>query len=419
LLSLFTVGKLAVTLAANSKKQEGVPAMKKHLWLLVVLGFLCMIGPAGSVAFAETGTRASGAASFNVLHGFGTVPDDGVGPFGGLILSGRTLYGMTTQGGAYGVGTIFEFNPKTGKYTVLYSFQGGTTDGALPFGNLIVKGETLYGMTNLGGANNYGTIFEFNIKTEQYAVLHNFLGGTTDGAGPRGSLILSGRTLYGMTNVGGAYGKGTIFEFNTKTSQYAVLHSFQGAPNDGANPWGNLILSGSTLYGMTDAGGAYGEGTIFEFNIKTSQLTLLQSFWGDGAGPLGSLTISGKNLYGMTYQGGESHAGLLFMVNTKTDELTLLHSFEGGTTDGALPFGSLILSGKTLYGMTLEGGANGLGIIFEFNLRNGEFADLHNFGGADGANPAGSLTLSGKNLYGTTNQGGQYDEGVIFSYSLK
>ncbi|MGC9967778.1 MAG: choice-of-anchor tandem repeat GloVer-containing protein [Syntrophobacteraceae bacterium] len=67
----------------------------------------------------------------------------------------------------------------------------------------------------------------------------------------------------------------------------------------------------------------------------------------------------------------------------------------------------------------MEGGASGLGIIFEFNLPNGEFADLHSFGGADGANPFGSLILSGKNLYGMTYQGGQYNSGVIFSYSLK
>ena len=37
----------------------------------------------------------------------------------------------------------------------------------------------------------------------------------------------------------------------TDGSGFAVLHGFAGGADDGKKPYGSLILSGSTLYGMT------------------------------------------------------------------------------------------------------------------------------------------------------------------------
>jgi uncharacterized repeat protein (TIGR03803 family) len=69
---------------------------------------------------------------------------------------------MTDQGGELGYGIIFRITP-SGAETVLHFFRGGTTDGVNPFSSLIQAPEgNLYGVTNLGGANNLGTIFEFN-----------------------------------------------------------------------------------------------------------------------------------------------------------------------------------------------------------------------------------------------------------------
>jgi uncharacterized repeat protein (TIGR03803 family) len=220
-----------------------------------------------------------------------------------------------------------------------------------------------------------------------------------------------------MTYHGGANDSGTIFEFNTKTGALTLLHSFEGGTTDGDHPYGNLILSGTTLYGMTSSGGANNNGTIFEFNTKTGQLTLLHSFWGDGAYPYGNLILSGTNLFGMTYRGGVNDEGLIFMINTQNLELTQLHSFEGGTTDGAHPSGSLILSGANLYGMTELGGADSQGTIFEFNTKTGQLTLLHSFEGGttDGANPLGNLILSGTTLYGMTEVGGTDGVGIIFS----
>ena len=79
----------------------------------------------------------------------------------------------------------------------------------------------------------------------QYTVLHAF--NDTDGGAPRGSLILSGKTLYGMTYSGGVNNDGNIFSIDTDGSNYQVLQTFNGT--NGQFPCGALTLSGNELYG--------------------------------------------------------------------------------------------------------------------------------------------------------------------------
>jgi uncharacterized repeat protein (TIGR03803 family) len=100
-----------------------------------------------------------------------------------------------------------------------------------------------------------------------------FSGG--NGAYPHGGLILSGSTLYGTTYQGGAYGNnpgaheygyGTVFSITPSAGGWVnTLASFNGA--NGEFPGGGLTLSGSTLYGTTEKGGEHGYGTVFALNL--------------------------------------------------------------------------------------------------------------------------------------------------------
>src|SRR5262249_20261406 len=147
-----------------------------------------------------------------------------------------------------------------------------------PLGSLIQSGPTLYGMTAQGGSDNYGTIFQIGTDGEDYSLLHIFSGAPSDGALPNGSLTQSGSKFYGMTFGGGSRGFGTIFQIGTDGMGFSLLHSFTGAPNDGDSPRGSLIQSGSTLYGMTASGGGNSGGTIFKIGTDGSGFSLLHSF---------------------------------------------------------------------------------------------------------------------------------------------
>ena len=94
--------------------------------------------------------------------------------------------------------------------------------------------------------------------------LHSFSAG--DGADPYGGLVLSGNTLYGVTEADefpGA-GFGTVFKINTDGTGFTNLHVFNSS--DGANPYARLVLADDTLYGTSTGGGSSGSGTVFKIN---------------------------------------------------------------------------------------------------------------------------------------------------------
>ncbi|MFZ0932215.1 MAG: choice-of-anchor tandem repeat GloVer-containing protein [Syntrophobacteraceae bacterium] len=392
------------------------------LGLVIGIGvFICIAGfPAGHAHAASPPTTDD----FSVLYNFGSVANDGANPHGSLALSGSTFYGMTSGIGNYadGNGTIFRINADGTGYQVLHNFAGSPYDGANPQGDLTVSGSTLYGMTPGGGACLSGTIFKINMDGTGYQVLYNFGTVQNDAYCPYGSLTLSGSTLYGMAASGGVNGSGVIFQINTDGTGYQVLHSFGGVGTDGCYPYGSLTLSGTTLYGMTSGGGAGGSGTIFQINTDGTGYMVLYSFGGfanDGVNPFGSLTLWGSTLYGMTQCGGAGGSGTIFRINTNGAEYQVLYSFAGYPNDGALPIGSLTISGSTLYGMTSQGGGGngfGLGTIFRINTSGAAYQVLYDFGSAS-SNDGSSVTLSGTTIYGMENGGGVYGKGAIFSVS--
>jgi uncharacterized repeat protein (TIGR03803 family) len=137
---------------------------------------------------------------------------------------------------------------------------------------------------------------------------------------------------------------------------------------------------------------------------------------GDGKNPYGSISISGNTLYGMTYRGGINTEGVIFKVEIDGSNYTNLHEFTGGTDDGKNPYGSLVLLSNSFYGMTSSGGDSGFGVIFKIDTNGNNYTILHEFAGGedDGRAPRGSLTLSGDILYGMTYNGGDPNRGVIF-----
>jgi uncharacterized repeat protein (TIGR03803 family) len=79
----------------------------------------------------------------------------------------------------------------------------------------------------------------------------------------------------------------------------------------------------------------------------------------------------------------------------------VLHHFNN--SDGSAPYPGLLLSGDTLYGITIAGGGwPNYGTVFKLKTDGADFKTLHQFKGADGASPRGRLLLSGSTLYGTT-----------------
>jgi uncharacterized repeat protein (TIGR03803 family) len=248
-----------------------------------------------------------------------------------------------------------------------------------------------------------------------YSVLYNFKG-VSDGAFPRAGLLNVGSTLYGTTPSGGAYGEGAVFRIKTDGSEN-VLYSFKGT--DGRHPVADLIAVSGTLYGTTRDGGAYGKGTVFSITTGGQDERVLHDFGDgtDGAYPYAGLIDVDDTLYGTTAYGGAKGAGTIFWYDLRHGgHYHMLYGFGKTVTDGRYPEAGLILVPGTLYGTTYEGGAHDKGTVFRINLPDTEEV-LYSFGeGTDGFHPRAGLIDVRGTLYGTTRHGGRhYHDGTVFS----
>lgn len=354
-------------------------------------------------------------SAYTKLHTFEV---EGSNPVGSLLSDGTFLYGTTTGGGLYDYGTIFKVKPDGTSYTRLLDFLG-TANGRSPVGRLISDGTFLYGMTSSGGANDLGLIFKIKPDGTGYVDLLDF-DFTNNGASPNGSLIYDGTFLYGMTQSGGANGYGTIFKIKPDGSGYAKLLDFDYFSN-GAYPKGSLVGVSGFLYGLASGGGVGGSGgwgTLFKIQTDGTNFAKLIDFDYDNSGsdPEGSLSYDGAStLYGMTSSGGANIDGTIFKVNLDGTGYTKLLDFDGDNT-GGFPGGSLLLSGLYAYGMTSGGGTLGNGTLFRIKPDGTGYTKLLDFN--DGSYPQSSLITDGTFLYGMTSNGGANGAGILFKSSL-
>jgi uncharacterized repeat protein (TIGR03803 family) len=324
-----------------------------------------------------------------------------------------------------GLGAIAVPQAQTQTFSVIHNFTGGK-DGANPLSGFLMAGGNLFGTASSGGSSGHGVVFWMKPDGQQ-TVLHEFAGGA-DGANPEGRLISIGSSLYGTTTSGGASNAGTVFAV-TVLGKETVLYSFTGK-KDGASPVAGLVVDkAGNLYGTTTAGGASGNGTVFELAAPTvagGKWTgkVLYSFGTgtDGADPVAGVTFgaSGK-LYGTTSAGGTYSYGTVFQLTPATPSWkeTILHDFQL-QADGGVPYAGLVLSGKNLYGASSDGGAggaNGGGTVFELTPTDEggwKFTVLYSLSGWGISGSFRNLLLGSDKIYGTTHCDGANDAGTVY-----
>jgi uncharacterized repeat protein (TIGR03803 family) len=283
-----------------------------------------VLGPDGKY----WGTARSGAFGFGAIY---KVDDEGVvtsvaeftGPTGPrrgyqpeatmLLASDRNFYGTTLRGGSHDAGTIYKLTP-AGVLTNLVDFTGDT--GAfIGYGNtgpLAEGGDgNFYGTCTLKTGDGLGGIFRVT-SDGAYTLLATFTGlaGAVPGripsnpnpgisGHPSGGLVTGGDgRLYGTTNSGGSYGKGTFFRVTTEGMVTVLYHFSDSTGIYGRSPLlrggdGNFYGStaGRVLYQITPAG-------LFTKLVPSSA-------YPDGFGdevPLGPLTSDGQGGFlGVSY----------------------------------------------------------------------------------------------------------------------
>jgi len=422
----------------------------------------CAVIAAALALFVVAGVTGAQAQSFQVLHTF-TDGSDGYYPESVVVDGAGNLYGNTAYGGNYesscnyvgtptGCGVVFKMTHHASGwiFNPLASFDGA--NGYDPQQAITVAPNgTLYSTTFEGGPGGpechyfgpgCGVVYQLQppasiCRSEScpwtVTDIHQFVGGPGDGQFPElGGLNMDAAgNLYGTTLAGGEYEDGMLYELSPAGNGWtmSVLYNFGWAVTWGFGPEGGVAFDRyGNLYGVTEEGGEYGLGVVYQLSPSPSGWNLhpLHSFneETDGASPLGTPVLdSAGNIYGTTFSYGPNNGGTVWELSPTQGgwNFSVLYAFAAGEgPDGGL----LRDSAGNLYGATVSGGASGHGAVFKLSPGNGgwTFTSLHDFtGGNDGASPLSNLSMdSAGNLYGVTEYGGQVEQncasgcGVVF-----
>lgn len=213
--------------------------------------------------------------------------DDGGTPYGGAVFdSAGNLWGTTFYGGVVECeniqlpepcGVLYELVPSGSGWTETPLFLFNSTQGGQPIGELVRDPSgNFYGVASVNGPSGMGVVFEFTPSTDTYNILFSF--SSAAGAPFAGLILDAAGNLYGTTINGGAHGQGTTFKLAPSSGGwiYTDLHDFAGGSNDGAQPAGKLLMDANgNLFGTTLGGGPGpcfgGCGTVFEFTPVVHQ----------------------------------------------------------------------------------------------------------------------------------------------------
>jgi uncharacterized repeat protein (TIGR03803 family) len=191
------------------------------------------------------------------------------------------LFGTASAGSTDNLGTVFELARGSSAITDLDSFTDPYGQG--PVGGLARDGSgNLYGVTSTGGLYNDGTIFELQSGSSTITTLASF--DDSSGSEPGGRLFEdSSGNLFGTIQDGGAADDGTIFELQSGSNTITALASFDNNTDYTAQT-GVIEDTNGNFFGAA-SNGANDDGSLFELAKGSSTITTLASFNGtNGSG---------------------------------------------------------------------------------------------------------------------------------------
>jgi uncharacterized repeat protein (TIGR03803 family) len=337
-------------------------------------------------------------------------------------------YGTAYEGGANGVGSLFKVTTN-GVLSSAYTFPTVAIDGldyaytnstgAEPVGGLTPANGLFYGTTSLGGLYGGGSIFQYNTNGTLTVLTSLYYTATaTNPISPQTALTLGNDgNLYGTSEYGGTNGEhGTIFLVTTNGA-ITLLYSFSDAL-DGEYPVAPVTLGpDGNFYGtIEEEGGTAHLGTVYEVTTNGTFTTLDSFFSTNGIAPTGPLAQGNDGrLYGTASGGGIYNHGTVFQLTTN-GLLNPLIQFTGtnGAFPGLNPLGLTLGNDGAFYGVAEAGGTNNAGTVFRVTTGAG-FTNLVTFNRTNGANPSAALLLGNDGyFYGLNRAGGTYNDGTVF-----
>jgi len=372
-------------------------------------------GTSGHMTTATSSSSSGAGATLTVLYSF----PSGKGPTavaGGMVQAGDgNLYGSS------GLSNLLRLSLDGIETDETFNFGSALAGPGLPSGltGPLVLGQDgiLYDTVNCFGSGNgtaVGAVFSSDLLGNAvFSYTNTYEAGDSCDFPPPSDLISAPNgTLYFDNDY---FGGGEV-DGLTPSTQF-VQFAFRGQGAGGVN----MIGRDGNLYGVSQSGGTYGQGTFYTLTATTgvSQAQILYSFGAtpnDASKPTQTPTQGLDGDFYGTSAGGSitsscpAGCGAIYRITPAGDE-TVLYSFGTNPADRASPMcspGPLTLgSDGNFYGIYCS-------VIFQITPQGRENV-LHTMTAADGQQIANSLLQANDgNFYGVTTMGGENNAGTVF-----
>ncbi|MBL0739887.1 choice-of-anchor tandem repeat GloVer-containing protein [Chryseolinea lacunae] len=229
------------------------------------------------------------------------------------------------------MGSIIQVKPATNALTIRHKSSCLVDAGFIYNGRFAEVSGKLYSTTQLGGVNNKGVIFEYNIAANTYTKLHDFAGGVY-AYEPSSLVVGKNGKLYGTAHGGGVpepnlpSGGGILYEFDLTTNTFVNKHNFlienSWVGGMGTFPSGLVASTNGKIYGVTEFG-------VFEYNTVTEEARVAGRFNDRGFAP-SLLQVCRKPAYqypaALTYDICKDAAFSLDLSSTNATSVTWKHN---------------------------------------------------------------------------------------------
>lgn len=353
----------------------------------------------------------SDGSGYELLYSFAATETDGALPYSLVFDGDHTLFGITTGGPPNESGAVFRIDTDGSGFAQIHSFSGGSLDARTPFGLTRDSSGALYGISLGGGSAETGTVFRLLPDGSNFELLHVF----DTFAVPNGDLAFDGQgNVFGSRQSGGSLGGAQVFRMTTTGAAFEEIHAF--APMSGSPDAGLKSDGGDLLYGA-------GNGQFFSMHRDGSGFAPISGYTVNG--PPRTIVLSGPTIFGTTNGGGAGDRGVVFKIDAAGGPTSVLFNFGAMPTEGAGNSGGVDVTSCAsalsyggdgyFYGTTCYGGALQQGVVYRVARDGSGFSVLHSFDGAsEGSRPSTLVSDGAGNLYGTTNTGGYASGGTLF-----
>jgi uncharacterized repeat protein (TIGR03803 family) len=254
--------------------------------------------------------------------------DHGYFPVGLIQGTDGFLYASTASGGTFGLGSYLKITT-SGILKKAHYLRGSAY---APAGALVQGADgNFYGGLDGGGLYKRGAIAILNNTTGLLSSLFSLGASSSDGAVPSGALVQSmDKSLYGVTVGGGQKSAGMIFKL-TLAGVYTELFSFlPSATLSGVLPYTLKQHTNGEFFGVTELGGMKGLGSIYSLDVGTGPFVSLQKY----QGRVGSTTqILGQGFTGAT---GVTYNGVTATVFKVVSDTYMTAVVPSGASSGMI-----------------------------------------------------------------------------------